>query len=111
MPSFLQRWWVHVLVSSGGQHPQDIDYRARGLLQPYESLKAATPGPARARNKEILKDWGVGWGENPQRTVFLTPLPALLTSPVFYKSVAIISKHYTNTPKAPRSQQRAQKQR
>lgn len=34
----------------GGQHPKDIDYRARGLLQPYESLKAATPGPARARN-------------------------------------------------------------
>lgn len=80
MPSFLQRWWVHVLVSSGGQHPQDIDYRARGLLQPYESLKAATPGPARARNRNS-KGLGSGVGGEPAEDSIshTTPCPAYFT--------------------------------
>lgn len=84
-----------------------------GHSQLHKSLKAATPKPSRARNGKKLSLEGRtgGGGGHQEITVVLTPHPALLTSSIFYKSVAIISKHYTNTPIAPRSQQQEQKQR
>lgn len=56
-----------------------------GCSQLYKSLKAATPGSSRARNKEILSLGRNGGGGHQQITIFLTPHPALFTSSIFHK--------------------------
>lgn len=97
----------------GAANPRPVRATKQGgRSQLHKCLKAATPRPSRARNgKKLSLEGRTGGWRAQEITAILTPHPALLTSSIFHKSVAIISKHYTNTPIAPRSQQQEQKQR